>query len=1528
MTASPTGAVQMTVSARKLFESDFYLALDTLRSEAGGPADTGRRFERLMRRAFETHPYEYGPERFEHVWMWSEWPARKALGYGADIGIDLVAKQTPAYGGGLCAIQCKNYAEDHKVPTKGVDSFLAASGAAHFDSRILVVTSDLEQAGWTKVKKASPRCEVIGPGQLDSWEAPWREFLDRPDEFTFAARARHEPRPDQREALDAVAKGYQQNSRGRLIMPCGTGKSLVAMWAAEENVAAGGTVLYLVPSIALMGQTMREWARNRDTGHVYVGVCSDKTTGHGSGDGDAARDLVELAMPVSTDSAGITHALAQPVGDKIRVVFSTYQSLPVLASALPKQFVFDLVICDEAHRTTGVGKPSEQEASAFRLIHNDKRVPAQFRLFMTATQRIYTASAKVQAATKDRDVYSMDDEDTYGPLLYEMSFKDAVDAGLLSDYEVLVVATSQSRLTTGMSDLVAAVNKKGGKKQVVSKEDAIKLLGCWDALADPSTTGVTEDRPTGKLANGSGRGHLNTAIAFTNTVKLSQAIAGPTSADRGLWQGVAAEASPATDADKLLDMAVQHVDGSTPAIVRTAQLDRLRSDPKRGVCQVISNARVLTEGVDVPALDAVVFLQPRKSKIDIVQAVGRVMRTYPGKHTGYIVIPVVVPEGKGVTDTEVLDSSDFGVVWDVVRALRSHDERMDMWVNHIDAARKSERFKLMDRGTDQPLGDDEDIEQLRFLLDERVASKMVERCGDRKMWPSWGARAANVCVEVRKMVDAQLAHTDTTEAFDEFVGALRSAVGDHLTEDQAAEMVAQHVVTIPIFDCLFADSQFANANPVSVAINNLLSNFAPTGGTAASTGGAALAMELFEEELRPLTRAYRTMRTVFEGALTAAAKVDVLREIYDGFFQAAMEDVVKRLGIVYTPVEIVDFIIRSADAVCRKEFGVGITSENVNILDPFTGTGTFIYRLLTAQDAKGDQIIRSGDLRRKYYSELYANELVLLAYYVAAIKIEAGMAERGGFPAGSFEPFPGVTFGDTFLATASGAQLPGMADNTARQSRQGGVPITVIVANPPWSAGQKSLGENNPNIDYPHIEERVRNTYGKRHRAVSGVGAGKASGNLYVQAIRWASDRLGHPEAIAGRGVIAMVHPNSLATGTTLAGMRAALRDEFTDIYVVNLRGDAMKSGEEFDREGAKVFGQGSRNGVQITVLARNPSTDRPSGGIVHYVAVPESCTLDQKFQWLAQLGDVTSDKFTEVPSNSAHHWINLTDGSYEQLTRVCATAREPQDELLSHTSAGGVTTNCDPYVYAFDYDELVSKIAALIDAYDAALARVEFARAQHANNVKTGAAMKAKIDAEIAAATINTQESLRVIKWTARLKNSLRRGDMIEFDAARIRQVQYRPFAKIWLYADARILDKIEAVSCFFSDPPPPPRRSSARHPQTTEPYSGPSPQTTSWTCAQSERTSQQERSHGGGNDGERPINPNPVLGSRPQDAARPPSARPCGSISPTIAAVTVTSPSNMAVFQALATGILPDLHLLGPGQATRCVPRQRPAP
>ena len=1458
----------------------------TLGDPAVTPADMGRRFERLMCRIFEAHPHEYGPDRFERVWLWMDWPDRAALGYGADIGIDIVAEQTAAYGGGLCAIQCKHYAADHKVPTSGVDSFLAASSNPIFTSRLLVVTSDLERAGWTKTDKASPRCEVIGPARLADIAGDWSDHLNDPATLSFETPERHTPRPDQRDALNAVSKGYQNHSRGRLVMPCGTGKSLVAMWAAEENVADGGQVLYLVPSIALMGQTMREWARHRTRAHAYIGVCSDKTTGRVGR--DTARDLTELAMPVTTDTESIAAALNQPaIESGLRVVFCTYQSLPTLTASLPDEALFDLVICDEAHRTTGVDKPTDDEVSAFRLVHDSDALPAGFRLFMTATQRIYTAAAKHKAAMSDSDVYSMDDETVYGSLLYEMTFKDAVDAGLLSDYEVLIVAASQSRFTTAMGDLLTQVNK-GAARQAVTKADAVKLLGCWDALADPNTTGVAEGRPTGARAptptDDRRAGHLQSAIAFTNTVNLSKAVAGATGETAGLWQGVIAEAANGHP-DGLLDLSVEHVDGSTPAVRRTASLDTLRSEPSPGACRVISNARVLTEGVDVPALDAVVFLQPRKSKIDIVQAVGRVMRTYPGKRKGYIVIPVVVPDGGSVNDAKVLAGSDFSTVWDVVRALRSHDERMDMWVNHIDAARHNIPVTVIDRETDDPLEDTtEPLEQLRLLLDEKVASKLVDMCGDRKMWPAWGAKAAAVCVDVRRQVDVRLTQPATAQAFTQFADALRIAVGEHLADDQAAEMLAQHVVTIPIFDCLFDDSTFAAANPISQAMNSMLTHLRTPTDPADEP--------LFAGELRPLTCAYTTMRTVFAGALTPAAKADVLREIYDGFFHAAMKDAVTRLGIVYTPVELVDFIIRSADAVCRQEFGVGLTAENVNVLDPFTGTGTFIYRLLTAKDSEGNPIIRDEDLHRKYYSELFANELVLLAYYIAAIKIEAGMAERGGFRGQPFNPFPGITLSDTLHippATAAGGgvglALPGIARNQQRTSRQGTVPITVILANPPWSAGQKSASDDNPNIDYPHIEQRVRDTYAARQVQVTGrAGGGNSVGNLYVQAIRWASDRLGAPNTLAGRGVIAMVHPNSLATATSLAGMRAALRDEFTDIYVVNLRGDAMKSGDEFAREGAKLFGQGSRSGVQITVLVRNPAKRRPDGAEVHYAAVREYSNLPGKHQWLTDIGGTTSDQLQPVERNKGHDWVNLTDGTFHMMLPLCTTDRRGEaSRALVSVHASGVKTNCDAYVYSFSHDALVERVEELIDAYEYARKRV---------------AAGASLD-EV---TRNTSQD--VIKWHAGLKQALRRGDKIEFDASNIREVLYRPFAKAWLYADARLVQSMRSAVAMFP---------TESVPCTEGPSVRPSVRPTRPTDRPTDRDHAQQ-----------PLQPHPALSPRDKRPARsqhtrwrlPRSAK---------EAIMLSSPSNMAIFGTFATSLPPDLHLMGPGQASRVAPRRR---
>ena len=1426
-----------TTAQGHLFEPEVFREI---RRRTQTAVDKGHQFEVVMRAAFEANP-EY---EFEHVWLWKNWPQRHEYGYGSDIGVDLVAQRP---NGDRVAIQCKFY-DDTTVPTKSIDAFLATAQGQAFDGSMLVNTGTVTGNAHTKLINA--RTKIIDLANLESWPIDWLRGLEDPKTVEWADTPK-QPYPHQRNALVEIGKGFQQHDRGTVVMPCGTGKSLVAMWAAEDHAGKGGQVLYAVPSIALMGQTMREWAQNRTIPHQYLGVCSDPSTGKMPR--GAATDLTQVHMPVSTDRDTIAERLGIELPhDSMRVVLTTYQSLPVIADAIERANAhiregghgfqpFDLFVLDEAHRTTGIedAEHTGKQATGFRLAHNDEALPALRRLYMTATPRVFTPRLKAKAkkmsyeAGRDLDSFSMDDESVYGPRFFEMAFSDAIDRGLLTDYRVLVVGKRQN--SPDLGDMYVEVlrsedakSKQATRGGLVAEGYATKLLGVLDALAAPKTVVGDPERVSGQIGEDTGT-PLRSAILFTNTVARSQTVGqagrfedllGP---DRSLLGALSEDLQQKTAHDdrRILRVETDHMDGSTRADQRARQLAWLRdaANAEAATCRMLSNAQVLSEGVDVPALDAVVFMDPRRSTIDITQAVGRAIRRAEGKETGYIVIPVVVPEGSTLTSEEVLAGSDFKTVWDVVRALRSHDDRVDHWLNGvstkrpidvIDADGTSQTSKDKDAETDD---EDVAVEQLTLELrikqelEREVFSKMVDVCGDKQLWPTWGQNAASVCEQVRQRVDAMLAEDAARQEFDTFLAAIRETAGERTTEADAVEMVAQHVVTIPIFDALFADSGFAKENPMSKAMDQLLASLATYSGQldpdeASGLAGYDMAQRLFEAELAPLTRAYRTMRSMLSADITPAEKVDLMRQIYDGFFQHAMADITKRLGIVYTPVEIVDFMVRATDAICRKHFGKGLTAEGVHILDPFVGTGTFIHQILTITDADGHPIIRDADLARKYRHELHATELVLLAYYVAALKIEAGMESREGFADGRFQQFENIVYGDTFLNSdaLSDDRLEGTDDNTLIAQMQNQLPIRVIISNPPWSAGQKRANDDNPNVGYPEIEQRVRDTYGKRHREVTGQGSGKSGGNLYVEAIRWASDRVGDPLPTTPRrwpvtpGVIAFVHPNSLGTGTSLAGMRAALRMEFSDIYVVNLRGDAYKQGEEFEREGDKIFGSGSRNGVQITFLVSDPDASGPDGPAgLHYAEVPEYQNRIAKFEWLESLSpgtDTFLDSFDEVPVNPSHDWVNLTDNAFEELPiSLCALSRDGRDDVAISHHALGLTTNCDTYAYSFNRHDLAQRMRAFIAAYERAR------RAIHERRIPLDA--------------VTANDEVEDIKWHARLRQAVKANTQIEFDEDRIRPVLYRPFQQLWLYEDDRILSSVRTIAAMFPrdriDPPPP---------------------------------------------------------------------------------------------------------------------------
>ena len=851
------------------------------------------------------------------------------------------------------------------------------------------------------------------------------------------------------------------------------------------------------------------------------------------------------------------------------------------------------------------------------------------------------------------------------------------------------------------------------------------------------------------------------------------------------------------------------------------------------------------------------------------------MRKAPGKKKGYIVIPVVVPEG--VSAQEMLKASDFKTVWDVVRALRSHDSRMNYYISNRSAWLKNAPLIFRQSSLGQKTEDD-DInvgfqQKLALQLSQEIASKVVDTIGDKQMYPRWGKRAADICRQVQTRVNHLISAGGAAQtAFRRFLKGIRHSIGEHVTHGQAQAMIAQHVVTIPVFEVMLAGSGFAEQNPVSQEIESLLRTFRELGVS-------------FEEELRPLTRGYRQMEAAFEGAVTSAEKVDILREIYDGFFKAAMKDIVKRVGIVYTPVQIVDFMVRSAAAICQKEFGRSIGSENLHILDPFTGTGSYLARLIEMKDKDGDYLIVPEDLDRKYKGELHANELILLAYYIAAIKIEEAKhsrdAERQDVNV-NYQPYMKICLSDTFLTSPDQEEFGIFSKNVKGRREQDSTPMTVVLANPPWSAGQKKAGDENPNLKYPAISSRVSETYGARHREVAGRGMGKAAGNLYIKAIRWCTDRiLPNEQRVDLPAIVGLVHPNSLTDGPSLAGVRAKLRDEFTDIYVINLRGNAAKNGEERRKEGDNVFGEGTKNGVQITFMIRNTDKDLKQPATIHYAAVPEYTSLDQKFQWLASLEDITNSTLEEVPNNPRHDWINVSDGSFEKMLSVCDADRSNMT-VASLKHALGLTTNCDVYVYSFSRQILIEKVKNLINAYEEALEWYE----DHPR----------KDILEKATANDRSDE----IKWTDKLKVSLKQRKNIVFDENRIREVLYRPFTKLWLYEDDRILSSVKTVSAMF------PRDAEVEDAGDTAP---------------------QITAGGGiGDPRHRPLQQGGLRSSRDRGRRRPLRSRnPSSFEGRSQTAILMTGPSNMATFGTLAAGLLPDLHTMAAGQQTRTIPRRR---
>ena len=1127
--------------------TSFREVLDVIASRAESASAKGRAFEALVKAFIEMDRAQ--SRRFDKVWTWTEYPNRNGR---PDTGIDLVARERN--GGELVAIQCKFYAPDFTISLEQVNKFLAAYSTTEFAGGVFVSTTakwgrNAEDALRNREDKPVVRW---GPEVFEDSSIDWRDFnLVRPR--ALSRRAKKEVREYQRLALVDTLAGFADHDRGRLIMACGSGKTFTALRIAERMVGVGGRVLFLTPSISLLSQSLREWANDSVLPLNQFAVCSDTSAGRPLYDDDDVSPF-DLPLPATTDAATLAKRYRDAQRDSaMSVVFSTYQSLDAVSEAqkmgLPE---FDLIVCDEAHRTTGANLAGKTESN-FRRVHNNDFVAGDKRLYMTATPRIYGDAARRRARDDDRftTLASMDDVQVYGPEFHRLGFGKAIEMGILSDYKVLIFDVDLEKVGADLDDLLSDSSSE------LNMDNGGRMVGCWNGLRKRGATDVdfgSDLRPAMR------------AVAFSNSIAQSRGFAEyfPQVVESCISADIEEDGGPE---DARLRCEVRHVDGTQNAMTRSNCLSWLKEEAPDGVCRILTNARCLTEGIDVPALDAIMFLYPRRSEIDVVQAVGRVMRKSEGKRFGYIILPIARSPNSSPHDT--VNQSAYRAVWQVINAIQAHDDRFDARVNQLKLVADTEESAMgQPGGTDigrNSEGTDSDSQseqvELPFVFcgtpefRDAILSMVVDKYSNPRYWEQWADRVREIAERHEARIRALVRTPDSSvhEAFNRFIVGLRGNLNDGVSEDEAIGTLSQHLVSKPVFDALFEDYAFADRNPVSRTMQEMIDALHDCG---------------LEKETDGLERFYRDVRIRAEGVTTAAGKQRIIAELYERFLTKALPETAKNLGIVYTPVEVVDYIIRSVEDVLNAEFNASFADAGVHVIDPFAGTGTFMTRLIQSG------LIGREDLRRKYRDEFHANEIMLLAYYIAAVNIEAAYHDEASEK--HYEPFPNMVLTDTFQAYDTGGSIDGtlFPSNNERMEHQKHLDIRVFMGNPPWSA--------NKNRKYPSIDGRVKASYARRSSKVKR----SALYDPYVKAIRLASDRVQDDEG----GIVAFVTNGGFIDSNAFDGFRQAVTEEFDSIYCYNLRGNQRTSGELSKREGGKIFGSGSRAGVGILILVKQPA--------------------------------------------------------------------------------------------------------------------------------------------------------------------------------------------------------------------------------------------------------------------------------------------------------------------------------------------------
>jgi len=1334
--------------------SDLIRILEVLASSAKNDRDKGDKFEKLTK-FFLENDTRY-KDRFSDIWLWNKFPLNEGK---IDTGIDLVAKEK--YVDGYCAIQCKFYGKNTTVEKANIDSFFTASGKKIYTSRLIFSTSN----NWTIHAEDALKNQKIPVNRISTYDMEdgsidWNHF----DEKSLLApkKTPNKVRKHQELAIQKVLDGFKKTDRGKLIMACGTGKTFTSLKIAEE---IGGIILFLTPSINLVSQTFNEWVLQSQIKLNALLVCSDESISAEDDD----MQTYDLPIPPTTNSK-LIHETAKKVFKKgeLNVIFSTYQSIQKVIDAqfhgLPE---IDLIICDEAHRTAGVTKIDVGD-SMFTLVHSNTNIKAKKRLYMTATPRIYREADQKRASQEGAVVYSMD-TDVYGEEFHRLGFGEAVRSDLLCDYKVMVLGVEE--------EFAKKFLKENEELQI--DDDQIKIIGCWNALAkkiirdnsvkilDPS---IVENKENNIVQADYFEGPpMRRAVAFCQRIKDSQRF------QEIFPKTIKSFVKNTEIKGDLLECEVEHMDGTMSSLSRKGKLRWLQEDTrsKGNICRIISNAKCLSEGVDVPTLDAVIFLNPKNSFIDVVQSVGRVMRkpkNYDKKY-GYIIIPISIPAGAD-PEKALNDNKKYKVVWDVCQALRSHDDRFDRYVNQLRFSKKSPQIEYGQIGAGNEAGNETAVkgentvgENKQINLDlpganewqNAIFAKIAKKCGDKEYWDEW-AREISVIAEnhikrINKILKGK--NQQVKDSFEKFIKGLKKNINPEVQEDEAIEMLSQHLITKPVFEALFKDYEFIKKNPVSKSIQKMVDTLDE--------------YELTKEQ-DILNKFYKDVREKVDQVDDQAGKQGVIKELYEKFFKIAFPRLKDRLGIVYTPIEIVDFLINSTEYVLKNDFKKSFNDKGIQILDPFTGTGTFITRLLQSG------IIQNKNLEDKYLNEIHANELVLLAYYIAAVNIEEVFHNISLNK--KYINFEGIVLSDTFQMYEQKGDLEEkiFPENNKRVQRQKSSTIKVILGNPPYSVGQSDENQANKNLKYPFLDERINQTYKNLSQAKNLT----SIYDSYIRAFRWASDRL------KDDGIISFVTNGSFIESISADGLRKSLSDEFNKLYIFNLRGNARRSGEIRRKEKGNVFGEGTKTPIAISILIKNSKTNEK--GLIYYNDIGDYLSKSQKLKKISKLASIENIKWTKIIPNKEGDWINKRSKVFSKFIPMGLQKKRANSNLdevkIFNTYSRGILTGRDSWVYNSSKIKLEKNIKSTINFYNEQVKDLKKVKLLSKKNVDD---------------LINNDTTK--ISWSYELKEDLKKFKVANYNDGKIVVSLYRPFFKQYLYFNKQFNTGLYRITELFPD-------------------------------------------------------------------------------------------------------------------------------